>query len=225
MGIVHSSEGNLQPISNNLMSEPAIVCHLAKATLGNSSKIVWDQYLIHYDRIRDSIEQTIPGFENYNQRIRIAEGFYLPNGCRENVFHTYNQKANFTATKIQTIPLQDNEFLMMTIRSHDQFNTTIYGLDDRYRGIFNERRVVLMNVDDMKSMGLDTKDRVDLYNFTGGIERIAKSFLAIPYDIPKQCIATYFPETNVLVPISEIAVKSGTPVSKSVVVQIKKCIS
>lgn len=221
MGVVHSSQGNLIPISSKLLSEPAIVCYLAKASLPNSA-IDWDSYSEHYDRIREAIERTIPGFENYNERIRIPEGFYLPNGARENVYHTSTQKANFTTTDLEIIPLQSHEYLMMTIRSHDQFNTTIYGLDDRYRGIYNERRVVLMNGEDMKKTGILNRDLVDLYNFSGGIERVARKFIAIEYDIPRQCIATYFPETNVLVPISETADKSGTPVSKSVVVEIKK---
>jgi molybdopterin-dependent oxidoreductase alpha subunit len=221
MGVVHSSQGNLNPISDKLLSEPAIVCLLAKATLPKS-KIDWDKYSEHYDRIREDIERTIPGFENYNERIRIPEGFYLPNGARENVYNTITKKANFSITDLETIPLKENEFLMMTIRSHDQFNTTIYGLDDRYRGIQNERRVVLMNTEDMKLKGLKTKDIVDLYNFSGGIERYARKFIVIEYDIPRQCIATYFPETNVLVPISETADNSGTPVSKSVVVEVRK---
>lgn len=221
MGVVHSSQGNLTPISKKLLSEPAIVCQLAKATLP-SSKINWDKYSEHYDRIREDIEKTIAGFENYNQRIRVPEGFYLPNGARENIFHTITQKANFKVTDLKAIPLLKNEFLMMTIRSHDQFNTTIYGLDDRYRGIYNERRVVLMNTLDMQEQGMKSKDIVDIYNYSGGIERVARNFIVIPYDIPRQCLATYFPETNVLVPISETADRSGTPVSKSVVVQLVK---
>ncbi len=222
MGVVHSSQGNLNPISSKLLSEPAIVCQLALASLPNS-KIDWNKYSEHYDRIREDIERTIPGFENYNERIRIPEGFYLPNGARENIYNTINQKANFTITDLVTIPLKDTEFLMMTIRSHDQFNTTIYGLDDRYRGIYNERRVIFMNQDDMISNGLQTKDIIDIYNYSGGIERVARKFIVISYDIPRQCVATYFPETNVLVPISEKAYKSGTPISKSVVVVLKKC--
>lgn len=223
MGIVHSSEGILEPISDKLLSEPAIVCHLAKATLPNS-KIDWNKYSEHYDRIREDIERTIPGFENYNERIRIPEGFYLPNGARENTYNTITQKANFSITELETISLKESEFLMMTIRTHDQFNTTIYGLDDRYRGIYNERRVVFMNREDMISNGFKIEDLVDIYNFTGGIERIARKFIVIEYDIPRQCVATYFPESNVLVPISETADKSGTPISKSVVVEIKKLV-
>lgn len=222
MGVVHASQGNLQPISDKLLSEPAIVCYLAKATLGDKSVVDWDKYSQHYDRIREDIERTIPGFTDYNQRIRKAEGFYLPNGAREKVFNTFSQKANFTISQYEALTLRHDEFLMMTIRSHDQFNTTLYGLNDRYRGIYNERRVVMMNLEDMKIQNLKAKDVVDLYNFTGNKERVARKFLVVPYDIPRQCCATYFPETNVLVPIDITAEKSGTPISKSVVIEIRK---
>ncbi|MFY7861108.1 MAG: molybdopterin dinucleotide binding domain-containing protein, partial [Chitinophagales bacterium] len=221
MGVVHSSEGNLSPVSDDLISEPAIICRLALESL-TSSKVNWARYLKHYDHIREDIERTIPGFENYNQRVRIPEGFYLPNGARDGVFHTETKKANFAISNYEPILLEDQEFLMMTIRSHDQFNTTIYGLDDRYRGIYNERRVILMNAEDMKDRGLQSKDVVDIYNNTNKIERVARHFLVVPYDIPRKCVATYFPETNVLVPISEKADKSGTPISKSVIVEIMK---
>jgi molybdopterin-dependent oxidoreductase alpha subunit len=221
MGVVHQSKGSLKPISNNLLSEPAIVCELAKATLGKSSKVNWDLYLQHYDHIRDSIEKTIPGFDGYNLRVRQKEGFYLPNGARYNDYKTHTGKANFTATTVEEIIVQAHEYLMMTIRSHDQFNTTIYGLDDRYRGILNERRVILMNAEDMQAAGLVQQQVVDLYNYTDGIERVAHKFLVIAYNIPRQCVATYFPEANVLVPISSTADRSNTPTSKSVIIEIK----
>lgn len=221
MGVVHSSKGNLKPISDKLLSEPAIVCHIAKATL-KDTKVNWDKYSEHYDRIREDIEKTIAGFTDYNRRVRQSGGFYLPNGARDNVYNTATHKANFTVKDYEPIPIQPHEFLMMTIRTHDQFNTTIYGLDDRYRGIYNERRVVLMNALDMEALGIKNRDIVDIYNYTGGVERVARKFIGVNYDIPRQCIATYFPETNVLVPISEVADKSGTPISKSVIVQIKK---
>ena len=126
-----------------------IVCRLAKATLGNRSKINWDKYVQHYDAIRDDIEQTIPGFENYNERVRIPGGFYLPNCNREGNFDTLPQKRILIFQPLQQLPMKEDELMMMTIRSHDQFNTTIYGLNDRYRGIYNERRVILMNQQDM----------------------------------------------------------------------------
>lgn len=222
MGVVHSSRGSVNPVSDKLMSEAHIVCHLAKATLGKSAKVDWDQYLQHYDFIRESIAQTIPGFENYNEKIRIKEGFYLPNCARDNQFNTLSGKAQFTISEMEAILLKPSEYLMMTIRSHDQFNTTIYGLDDRYRGIKNERRVVLMNPKDMLAANLKAHDTVNLFNYFGGTERIAQHFLVIPYDIPAQCVATYFPEANVLVPVNSIADKSHTPTSKSVIVEIRK---
>lgn len=222
MGVVHSSRGSLTPISDKLMSEAHIVCNLAKATLGSKSKVNWDLYLQHYNHIRDSIAATIPGFENYNQRIQNREGFYLPNCARDNSYNTFSGKANFTISKVESPKLQAQEYMMMTIRSHDQFNTTIYGLDDRYRGIKNERRVILMNPKDMQHLGFASNEIVDIYNFHGGVERVAPQFIVLPYDIPEKCVATYFPETNVLVPIDSIAEKSHTPTSKSVVVEIRK---
>jgi molybdopterin-dependent oxidoreductase alpha subunit len=222
MSVVHSSKGVLQPISNDLLSEPVIVCRLAKATLKNNSKVNWDKYLQHYDHIRDDIEQTIPGFEKYNERVRMAGGFYLPNCNRDGNFDTVSQKAHFTATKHTVINLADDEMMMMTIRSHDQFNTTIYGLNDRYRGIYNERRVILMNQQDMNKRGLQKEYVVDIYNYHDGVERVARKFIVIPYPIPETCTATYFPETNVLVPISSVAEKSNTPTSKLVIIKVKK---
>lgn len=222
MGVVQSSQGVLTPISGDLLSEPVIVCRLAKATLGNHSRVNWDQYLQHYDQIRDAIERTIPGFEQYNQRVRIPGGFYLPNCNREGRFDTLSSKAHFNIASPQTMVLGNDELLMMTIRSHDQFNTTIYGLDDRYRGIYHERRVILMNQGDMNKRGLQSGDVVDLFNNHDGIERIARKFIVVPYAIPAGCTATYFPEANVLVPINSVADKSNTPTSKYVVLQVRK---
>ena len=224
MSVVQQSKGNLKPVSSTLLSEPVIVCMLAKATLANNSKINWDKYLQHYDHIRDDIERTIPGFEKYNERVRKPGGFYLPNCNREGNFDTETKKAQFNIATFSPTVLADDELMMMTIRSHDQFNTTIYGLDDRYRGIFNERRVILMNQADMNSHQLQEGDIVDLYNNEGGRERIAHKFIVVPYPIPKGCTATYFPETNVLVPISSVAEKSNTPVSKLVVIKLRKAI-
>ena len=222
MGVVQSSKGMLEPVSTHLLSEPAIVCHLAKAVLGNKSKINWDNYLTHYDHIRNDIEKTIPGFEQYNKRVRQPGGFYLPNANRNGTFDTASKKAQFTISDIYIPQLAEDELMMMTIRSHDQFNTTIYGLDDRYRGIYNERRVILMNQEDITARDLKDGDIVDIYNYTGGIERVAHKFIIIAYPIPAGCTATYFPETNVLVPITSVADKSNTPVSKGVIVKVVK---
>jgi molybdopterin-dependent oxidoreductase alpha subunit len=221
MGVVQQSKGILKPVSDTLLSEPVIVCRLAKATLANS-KINWDKYLQHYDNIRTDIEKTIAGFEDYNERVRKPGGFYLPNCNRDGSFDTATKKAQFNIATYSPTLLRQDELLMMTIRSHDQFNTTIYGLDDRYRGIYNERRVVMMNQADMNDRQLKQGDVVDLYNDADGRERVAHKFIVVPYPIPKGCTATYFPETNVLVPISDVADKSNTPVSKGVVIKIRK---
>jgi len=222
MGVVQSSKGSLDPVSKHLLSEPAIVCHLAKAVLGHRSKVNWDMYLQQYDNIRNDIEKTIPGFDNYNEKVRKPGGFYLPNANRNGYFDTASQKAQFTISTVEPIIVADDELLMMTIRSHDQFNTTIYGLDDRYRGIYNERRVILMNQLDIAARDLKDGDTIDIYNHTGGIERAAHTFVVVAYPIPAGCCATYFPEANVLVPVTSVADKSNTPVSKSVVVKVIK---
>lgn len=222
MGVVQSSQGVLKPVSAQLRSEPAIVCRIAAATLGTRSKTPWRDYSKNYDAVREAIERTIPGFHNYNIRVRKPGGFYLPNCNREGWFNTPSRKASFNIADHEVHALTEQELLMMTIRTHDQFNTTIYGLDDRYRGIYNERRVILMNQDDMNRLGFTLSEVVDLFNFSDGVERMAGNFLAIPYPIPKGCAATYFPETNVLVPISSVARKSNTPVSKAVVIEVRK---
>jgi len=222
MGVVQLSQGMLPPVSMHLLSEPAIVCRMAIATLGKDSPINWEKYMRHYDEIRNDIERCIPGFERYNERVRQGGGFYLPNGPRERRFDTPSGKAMFHIATAKPLLLDEGELLMMTIRSHDQFNTTVYGLDDRYRGIRNERRVVLMNRQDMREQGLQERDVVDLFNHEGGRKRVAKSFLVVPYAIPVKCVATYFPEANVLVPISLVAEKSNTPVSKAVKVRVRK---
>ena len=220
MGVIQMSKGILSPPAETLLSEPAVVCRLAEATLGEKSKINWKNLADDYDQIRDLIEKTVSGFENYNQRVRQDGGFYLPNAPREKRFTTDSKKAKFTANPLETIQLQTDEFLMMTIRSHDQFNTTIYGLDDRYRGIYNERRIIFMNPDDMKTAGFVNYQVVNLHNYFGGTERVAERFIVVPYQIPPRCVATYFPEANVLVPLQSKADRSHTPTSKSVVIKI-----
>ena len=222
MSVVQSSQGVLKPVSKHLLSEPVIVCRLAKATLGAESNINWDAYMLHYDHIRDDIERTIPGFDKYNERVRIPGGFYLPNCNRDGAFDTLSRKAHFNIATINVINLASGELMMMTIRSHDQFNTTIYGLNDRYRGIYNERRVIFMNQGDMDKQGLKNGDVADLYNHFEGTERVAHQFLVVAYPIPAGCTAAYFPETNVLVPINSVAEKSNTPTSKLVIIKVRK---
>ncbi len=218
MGNVQKSRGVLPPASENLRSEVWIVCQLFKAVLDKD----FDQFANNYAKIRNAIERTIPGFEDYNKRVQQNGGFHLPNKPRLGEFPTHNGKANFSTNNLTIRKLESNQFLMMTIRSHDQFNTTIYALDDRYRGIKNERRVIFLNPEDMREFSFKNGQAVDLISHFEGVERYANHFIAVPYAIPKRCVATYFPETNSLVPIGSVAEKSNTPTSKSVVITIKK---
>ncbi|MGH9942982.1 MAG: FdhF/YdeP family oxidoreductase, partial [Pyrinomonadaceae bacterium] len=218
MGVVQASRGNLAPASAELRSEVGIVAGLARATLGKRSEIDWRGMAGNYGLIRDAISRAIPGFEDYNQKVRQPGGFYLPNPVRERVFKTATGKARFTAHELPRHELAPGQFLMMTIRSHDQFNTTIYGLDDRYRGIYNERRVVFLNPEDVREAGLREGQIVDLVSHFEGERRRARRFIVVPFSIPRRCAATYFPETNVLVPVRHVAEKSNTPASKSVVI-------
>ena len=221
MGVVHSSRGRLSRASEQLLSEPMIVARLARATLGEKNLVDWEALVADYDRIREHISRVIPGFVDYNQRVREPGGFYLPNPARERVFKTKSGRAEFTVHAMPRHDLAPGQFLMMTMRSHDQYNTTIYGLDDRYRGIHGGRRVVLLNAQDIADAGLSAGQVVDLVSHFEGEERIAHRFLVVPYSIPRRCAATYFPEANVLVPIGSVALKSNTPASKSVVISIR----
>ncbi len=224
MGVVHASRGHLAPASTDLLSEVMIVARLAHATLGPRSRLDWLHLAEDYDRIRERIERVIPGFEDYKRRVRAPAGFYLPNSPREGRFNTDTGRGRFTTHALPRHHLEPGQFLMMTMRSHDQFNTTIYGLDDRYRGIYNERRVVLLNADDILEAGLSEGQVVDLVSHFEGEERIARHFTVVAYSIPRRCAATYFPETNVLVAVGSVAEKSNTPASKSVVISIRPAI-
>jgi len=240
MGIVHPSTGHRTPASTHLLSEPMIVARMAKATLGANAKdffndknkseeemkcrvpIDWTWYASDYDRIRGAISTTIPDFEDYNQRVRREGGFYLKNGPRERNFTTPSGKAIFTINPIPTNELNTGEYRMMTVRSHDQYNTTIYDLNDRYRGVYNNRRVIFMNREDMQRDGLKQGDLVDLTSHYDDKERIAPQFSVVTFDIPRNCTATYFPETNILVSINSKADRAHTPASKLVVIRVRK---
>lgn len=221
MGVVHSSQGIIDPPSDLLKSEVAIIAELGEAVL-LKERIKWTAYKDNYDLIRDEIEAVIPGFEQYNERVRKPGGFELPNGAREQEFHTSDGKAQFTVNALPRLQLAEDEYVMMTIRSHDQFNTTIYGMDDRYRGITNERRVILMNASDMKRAGLQSGDKVNLSSTYNGHVRRVHHFMVVPYPIPSRNVATYFPETNPLVPIELVARKSLTPASKMIQIRVEK---
>ncbi len=221
MGVVQMSQGRLPPASPHLLSEPQIVARLAVATLGSRSTVDWLGLVADYDRIRDRIERVIPGFTDYNRRVRQPGGFYLPNGPREGRFTTDTGKARFTVNPAPENRLEPGQLVMMTIRAHDQFNTTIYGLDDRYRGITRGRRVVLLNAEDLRERGLRAGDVVDLVSHFRGQTRTAPRFTVVEYDIPRGCAATYFPEANVLVPLDSVAETSNTPTSKYVVITVR----
>ena len=220
MGIINPSRGHLQPASEHLLSEPAIIGRLAQATLGADTTVDWKGLVANYDRIRDHIEHVIDGFESFNERIR-ENVFYLPNEARDRrKFNNGIGKAKFVVSEIEPHDLEPGQYLMMTVRSHDQFNTTIYGLNDRYRGVYNGRRVVFMNAEDVRESGLQQGQFVDLTSHYKSETRVAKHFMVAPYNIPRGCTATYFPEANVLVSINSTADRSNTPVSKSVVITI-----
>ncbi|MCC2545566.1 FdhF/YdeP family oxidoreductase [Hymenobacter sp. BT175] len=220
MGVVSMSKGVLEPISGEMLSEVAIVSGVALATLGDKTTVDWVGCTENYDLIRDYVARTIPGFEDFNRKVREPGGFYLPNGPRERNFTTDNGKANFTSTPYEKHVLEPGQLVLMTIRSHDQFNTTVYDYNDRYRGIHGERRVIFLNPADMLERGIGEKDLVDITSHFEGQQRHAEKFIAIPYDIPKGNCAVYFPEGNVLVPIGSVAYKSNTPTSKFVIVTV-----
>jgi molybdopterin-dependent oxidoreductase alpha subunit len=221
MGVVHSSRGSLPPASPHLYSEPRIVAGLAAATLGSrATAIPWAELADDYDRIREHIGRVVPGCEGYRERVRRPGGFRLRNAARERVFETPTGRAAFTVQALPRHELAPGQLLMMTIRSHDQYNTTVYGPDDRYRGIRGGRRVVLLSAADAGERHLRGGDVVDITShFSDGL-RTAKGFVVVPYEIPRGCCATYFPEANVLVPLGAVARKSNTPASKSVVVSL-----
>ncbi len=219
MGVVHKSEGPLEPAAPSLLGEPGIVAGIAEAALG-AEPVPWSELVKDYDAIRDLIERSIAGFERYNERVREPGGFELPNGPRERRFLTASGKAEFTVQALPELALEPGQLLLTTIRSHDQFNTTIYGFDDRYRGISGERRVVFVNPKDLAERGFEPNQRLDVTSHYQGTRRTVSAFRAVPYDIPRGCAACYFPEANPLVPLENHADESRTPASKSIVVTL-----
>ncbi|MFH9398221.1 FdhF/YdeP family oxidoreductase [Streptomyces sp. NPDC017638] len=223
MGMVHASRGRLAPASPHLRSEPAIVCGLARRVLGERSVVPWEEFAEDYGAIRDRIARVIPGFEDFNARVARPGGFALPHAPRdERRFPTATGKANFTAAPVEYPALPEGRLLLQTLRSHDQYNTTIYGLDDRYRGIKGGRRVVLVHPEDARALGFAEGTYVDLVSeWQDGVERRAPGFRVVPYPTARGCAAAYYPETNVLVPLDATADTSNTPASKSVVVRLE----
>ncbi|MFF3245581.1 FdhF/YdeP family oxidoreductase [Streptomyces sp. NPDC002870] len=223
MGMVHASRGNLKPASPHLLSEPAIVARLARAVLGPGSLTPWEDFEKDYGTIRDRIARVVPGFEDFNAKIARPGGFTLPHAPRdERRFPTATGKANFTAAPVEFPKVPAGRLLLQTLRSHDQYNTTIYGLDDRYRGIKGGRRVVLVHPEDARELGLADGSYTDLVSeWKDGVERRAAGFRVVHYPTARGCAAAYYPETNVLVPLDSTADVSNTPVSKSVIVRFE----
>ncbi|RST02337.1 hypothetical protein EF910_24590 [Streptomyces sp. WAC07149] len=223
MGMVHASRGNLAPASPHLLSEPAIVARMARAVLGTASRTPWEEFENDYAAIRDRIARVVPGFEDFNARAARPAGFRLPHGPRdERRFPTKTGKANFTAAPVEYPKVPAGRLLLQTLRSHDQYNTTIYGLDDRYRGITGGRRIVMVNPQDAAELGLADGSYTDLVGeWKDGVERRAPGFRVVHYPTARGCAAAYYPETNVLVPLDSTADTSNTPASKSVVVRFE----
>lgn len=222
MGIVQSSAGRLTPASPRLRSEVDIVCGIAAATLGDElGPARWSRFAGDYDAIRDMIEAVVPGFDDYNTRVRDDSGFYLPNGARERVWNTPSKKANFGCAPLSAFQVRKGHFILQTLRSHDQFNTTIYGTNDRYRGVHGGRRIVFMNAEDMEERSLRALQPVDVTSHFRGEKRHVHGFALVPYDIPRGTLAAYFPEANPLIPLDSYAEESRTPTSKSIEVSIR----
>jgi molybdopterin-dependent oxidoreductase alpha subunit len=228
MSMVHLSRGSLHPPSDQVRSEVAIVCQLAQALFGPDHPVPWRQFAGDYDAIRDAIAAVVPGCEDYNRKVRQPDGFQLPHGPRDaREFPTSTGKANFSADPLEWVPVPEGRLVLQTMRSHDQYNTTIYGLDDRYRGVKGGRRVIFVNPADIERFGLAEGARVDLISeFTNGDgqlqERRAKDFMVVGYSTPVGNAAAYYPETNSLVPLDHTAARSNTPVSKAIVIRLER---
>ena len=221
---VHATHGAVPPVSPNLLSEVAIVSRLARSTLGDDGPIDWAGFERDYDRIRESISRVVPGFENFNKDVRRRGGFVLPNGPRDSrTFPTATGTAMITVNALEPIVVPEGRLILQTLRSHDQFNTTIYSLNDRYRGIHKGRDVIFVNPDDLAALGLDDGDRVDIVSeWSDGVERRLPGYRVVSYPTARGCAATYFPEANVLVPLQSTALGSNTPVSKAIIVRLER---
>ncbi|MGM1057822.1 FdhF/YdeP family oxidoreductase [Saccharothrix sp. Mg75] len=227
MSVVHRSRGRLAPASDRLLSEVSIVCRLARAVLGPGHPVPWEEFEKDYDVVRDRIARVVPGCRDYNERVRRPDGFVLPHAPRDarEFTGTRTGKAQFSANELTVLEVPPGRLLLQTLRSHDQYNTTIYGLDDRYRGVKDGRRVVFVNPDDLAELGLRDGRHVDLVGEwpddpTGVVERRAERFRVVSYPTARGCAAAYFPEANALVPLDSTADVSGTPTSKSIVVRL-----
>ena len=236
MGLVHASRGVIEPASEQLRSEVSIVCDLALAVLGREHAVPWRQLRDDNDAVRDRIQRVVGGFERFNERARRPGGFQLPHPPRDaRRFDTPDGRAHFAATPFlfrgngsgstseADDRRRDGELLLQTLRSHDQYNTTIYGFDDRYRGLSGNRRIVMVNPDDIADLGLRDGDRVDLVSVFSDRERRATDYRVVAYPTPRGCAAAYYPETNVLIPLDHQSPEAGTPASKAVPIRLEPC--
>lgn len=220
MSIVQKSQGSLEPVSDQLLSEISIIASLGEELIGNTPTVNWQTLAEDYDLIRDLIEKVIPGFDDFNERSRQPGGFRLINNAGKRIWDTPKKKAEFASEGLDTLKVADDHLILQTLRSHDQYNTTIYGMDDRYRGIGHARRIVFLNPRDMAERGIKPTEQVDLTSHWKGETLTAEKFQAIPYDIPSGHAAAYFPEANVLVPVDSTARVSNTPTSKGIEISI-----
>lgn len=224
MSMVHLSTGRLTPVSEHLRSEVAIVCELAEAVLGAGHPVPWAAFRDDYDRVRDAIARVVPGCADYNAKVRQRNGFQLPHPPRDSrEFRTDTGRANFAVNHLHWLPVPPGRLILQTLRSHDQYNTTIYGLDDRYRGVHGGRRVLLIHAEDITALGFTDGDTVDLVSeWTDGTERRVEGFRLVAYPTPRGNAAAYYPETNPLVPLDHVAAGSNTPVSKAVTIRLER---
>ncbi|MGO4227655.1 FdhF/YdeP family oxidoreductase [Arthrobacter sp. YAF34] len=220
---VHASWGSVEPVSHHLLSEPAILSRLGKLLVGDKIKADWEGYEKNYDLIRDHISRVVGGCEDYNQRIRQEGGFVLANGPRDSrTFPTPTGKAVLTVNDLEHVQRPEGTLILQSMRSHDQFNTTIYSHNDRYRGIKKGRHVVFVNPDDLAELGLADGQYVDIRGvYEDGEERVVRKFRVVAYPTARGCAAAYYPEANVLVPLNHTAEGSNTPISKAVIVRLE----
>ena len=220
---VHGSHGRIPPVAPGLLSEISIVTRLARAVLGDSVPVDWAGFEGNYDLIRDHISHVVPGFEEFNVQVRQKGGFILPNGPRDSrTFATKTGRAMLTVNELEALERPVGRLILQTMRSHDQFNTTIYSLNDRYRGIKNGRDVIFVNPDDLTELNLEDGQRVDIFSeWKDEPDRVLRGYRIVSYPTAKGCAAAYYPEANVLVPLSSAAVGSNTPVSKAVIVRLE----
>jgi molybdopterin-dependent oxidoreductase alpha subunit len=222
MSMVHQSRGKLEAASPHLLSEPAIICRLAQGTLGDKVKVPWADFERDYSLIRDRISRVVPGFEDFNRRIEHPDGFRLLNGVNEWTYKTKTGKASFSCNDFAMLTAPPGHLILQTMRSHDQWNTVPYSMNDRYRGIHHGRQLVMVNPLDLAELRLADGDRVDLVSvWTDGVERRAENFRVVSYPTAAGCAAAYYPEANVLVPLDSVADISNTPTSKGIVIRLE----